>query len=162
MTTEHAATLSIPTPDSDLDSLLNPIILDQPGSDSMFDLNALMRESMRAGDDAKRVKEARKRLAAGGLDTAERDSTRALVADWEIKREWNATSNTMMLEVQHCAHCGSQHKHFVGLFQQQEHKTSKISRWVKASLDPELGKNVKENVSHVGICATCAPLQGWK
>jgi hypothetical protein len=162
MTTEHAVQLHHSIADSELDDLLNPTILNAPGSESGFDLNKLLCDSLRAKDDAKRVTEARKRLAAGGLDTAERDATRALVAKWEIEREWNATSNTMMLEVQHCAHCGSQHKHFVGLFQQQEHKTSKISRWVKASLDPKLGKNVKENVSHTGICATCAPLQGWK
>lgn len=146
---------------SDLEALLIDAPTAPAGNDDMRELNALLFESLNAKKDALRVREARKTLANGGMSPADRDATAAMVKEWELKREWTPRSNTMILDVQHCTNCGKKHSHFLGLFQGQEHKTSKITRWVSAAPVVGLPKVLKEQVNHVAICIGCAPAQGW-
>lgn len=141
---------------SELDLLLSSS--QQPVEiDDFAGLDKLLRESLHAGEEAKRVKAARRALAEGGITKAEREANAALVQAWELKREWTPIAYTIMFNTQQCSHCGSEHRHFVGIFQQQEHKTSKIARWVPTGAHThDLPKNRKENIENVGVCCGCA------
>jgi hypothetical protein len=147
--------------DFQLDSLLTSDGLVE--LDDMFDLTKLLNESLSAKKDAEAVKAARKRLNSSSipLSATDREATEALVRSWEIKREWQPISNTIIFEVQNCTGCGTSHKHFIGIFQQQDHRSSKISRWIKSPEDVALPKNCKENETQVGICAGCCISRGW-
>jgi len=147
---------------AELNALMEASTVTPAQSDDMFDLEKLLNESLSRKADEKRIKEARRSLSQGGITPAERQAMREMVQDWELKREWNPKFNTLMLDVLECTHCGSKHKHFVGTFQQQEHKTSKVTRWVTSGVVCQLPKNLKENVTHVGICSDCADMQGWE
>ena len=130
--------------------------------DDLDELNQLLAESMSAKEDARKVKEARKALASKGTLESEREELKRLVAQWELKREWTPVANTIMFDVQHCTNCGTQHKHFTGLFQRQEHKVSKITRWIRSVEDSALPKEVKESTAYAGICSGCCSNLGWR
>jgi hypothetical protein len=130
--------------------------------DDMFDLNNLLNESLNRKKEMGEVKAARRKLASGGADgEEEKEALAELIRSWELRREWTPVANTIMFEVQHCTHCGAEHKHLTGLFQRQEHRTSKISRWVRAAEDVALPKTQKDNVSYIAICADCCEALGW-
>lgn len=156
ITLQHADT---PSDDFDLNSLMASD--GKVELDDMFDLNKLLNESLSAKSDQQKVKAARRKLASGAAEAEEREALAELVRSWELRREWKPVANTIMFEVQHCTHCGTEHKHLVGFFQQQEHRTSKISRWLKAAEDVALPKNQKENTSYIAICAECCAAAGW-
>ncbi len=147
----------------DIDFELNSLLASDniAEQDDMFELNNLLHESLNRKKDEEKVKQARRRLAAGNATTADREEMTALVRAWELRREWLPVSNTIMFEVQHCTSCGHAHKHLIGFFQQQEHRTSKISRWLAAPVDLALPKNTKENASYITICSDCCGSLGW-
>jgi len=147
----------------ELEELLETPETTTPSSDldDMFDLEKLLNESMSRKSDEKRIKEARRSLGNGGITPAERLALQEMVKEWELKREWTPVFDTLMFDVQECTYCGSKHSHFTGAFQQQEHKKSKITRWVASGVRCNLPKNRKENITHVSICSDCADLQGW-
>lgn len=129
-----------------------------------FSLDGLLAESLRAVEQEKGAKEARKRLARGNLEGKEREEIEATVRKWELARVWTARASVIMFEVQHCA-CGCSHRHFSGYFQRQTHNTSSIERWQKldsaqVAASP-LPKEVKENVTEVLVCHSCCNQQGW-
>lgn len=130
--------------------------------DLLADAMSAVSNAAKLKTEAASVRAARKTLAssASQLNTTDRDLLKAIVASWEITREWTATANTAMFDVQQC-NCGSHHSHFTGFFQQQEHRHSKISRWIQAPSSSDLPKNRKENCTDVGICGDCAATQGW-
>lgn len=130
--------------------------------DDFDDLDQLLKESLSSKSDAKRVQSARRALASKSATDSEREELSKLVAEWELKREWTPVSNTIMFEAQRCCNCGSAHEHFIGFFQRQEHKVSKITRWVKAVHNDSLGKEVKISESPVGICSNCRSSRGWE
>lgn len=166
--TQNCAATTAATPSTPLaapeDFNLNDLLDTDDGckaSDDICDLDKLLNESMSAKADAKKIQEARKRLASKGLILAERELLIAIVRGWERKREWTPSANVLMFDVQYCTACGGVHKHFQGFFQQQEHKTSKISRWIQAEIEVELPKALKETIVQVGICSACCTEKGW-
>lgn len=131
---------------------MNDLIQANADDDSFDFFNDLLQESLEIATEAQRVVRARQRLRMGIVDTAAQD--RELVATWEVKREWTAVANTAMFAVQQCS-CGRAHKHFTGTFQRQEHRNTKVTRWVQAMFDPKLPSELKDTVEAVEVCAVC-------
>jgi hypothetical protein len=110
------------------------------------------------------TKEARKRLARGDVGEAERLAIEATVRKWDMERVWTAEASVAWFAVQQCA-CGGKHKHFVGYFQRQSHRTSKIMRWQRTDASgvmlSNLPKELKEEIEQVTICSECCGISGW-
>lgn len=142
---------------SDLDTLEDLLT---PALDDPFgDLNALLSESVATRDEAQRVKDQRKLLASGKLTGAERQSTEALIRSWEIRKEWIAVASTQMFSQQTCTACGGVHHHFIGLYQKQVSKVSKVFRWIKSDEVANKGLDVEAKLeeSFAPVCADCSP-----
>lgn len=124
-----------------------------------FCLDTLLSDSLKAVEQGQKAKEARKRLAKGGLSDGERIAIEATVNKWELERLWNAQASVMLFGVQHCTGCGGNHRHFAGYFQRQSHKTSLIMRWQRIDASQvaasALPKEVKEDVVEVSVCYDC-------
>jgi hypothetical protein len=135
-----------------------------------FDLDGLLAESMAERSLAELVKENRKRLAGGKvLDSAERAAIQQQIRDWEARREWQPVADIVMFSRQMCQNCGAYHHNFLGYYQQQQHRTSKIERWIKSTkpVIEGLGKEIplprdsKYEDSIVDLCHKCGDQLGW-
>lgn len=148
---------------TELDDLIGEVAA-QSGEDELS-LDSLLADSMKNVAQDKKLKESRQRLAKGGLSDSERSEIEAKVAEWELARLWNPAASVACFDVQVCQ-CGSKHEHFIGYFQRQLHKTSKIDRWVRvdraAVMASTLPREIKRTEYPTEICADCAGLlHGW-
>ena len=128
------------------------------------DLDSLLADSMTNISKKAEVTRARKALHRGNVIGEERAKLQAIVAKWELEKEWNVVGADALFEVQQCK-CGNVQHHFLGFFQKQEHRTSKITRWL-AAVDgvrtlEDLTKGIKEELFEVPVCIKCAVKQGW-
>jgi hypothetical protein len=136
----------------------------------LFDLDNLLAESMAARSEAELVKENRRRLAQGKVSSSEeRAAIQEQIRQWEARREWTPVADVVMFSRQQCQCCGSFSHHFLGYYQEQESRTSKVKRWIK-SFKPtitEIGSEIplpresKYEDSNVDICHKCGDLAGW-
>lgn len=132
-------------------------------SDPLADLDSMIAEGLGAKQKAREIKLARKKLAVGGITTAERDLYKQLVEEWELKREWTPAASVIMFDTQWCTNCGTSHRHFIGFYQRQDHKTSKISRWIASPMRDslQLPREVKEITETIPVCSSCCAAAGW-
>lgn len=149
-------------PDVDpLDALLSD---GTDGSEDNFSLEGLLKESLQAKRDAESVKVARALLAKGGIDPESRKSMTESIRSWEVKREWLAVASVAMFYRQFCAQCDLYHVTFAGYYQRQEHRTTKVQRWVQATKDLRtvpLPKECKYEDSICELCEDCAGKAGY-
>ena len=154
-------------PDSDLDLLedLGPAPL---GTASMS-LDDLFAESMAEARASESIRAARKavageRGAAGGISTEEKRQLQAAIRSWEVRREWQPAAAVVMFARQQCKGCGEFHTQFLGYFQRQVHRNTKIDRWIP-SIKPQsndmLLREAKYQDSHSEMCEACADLAGF-
>jgi hypothetical protein len=128
-----------------------------------FSLDALLTESMESKQQRENIKASRRRISSGLSNAKEKEELQAAIRAYELKREWRACANVAMFSVQCCLSCTKSQPHFLGYFQRQEHRTSKISRWIRGDQAPimELPKEVKENAEFVSTCMDCVTSSGW-
>lgn len=129
-------------------------------SDTVGDLSFLtdlLEESYQEQKEQVEAKKARKVLASGGLTGVERQEIEQKVLEWETKAEWTPTADVMTFDIQVCQTCGSQHSHYVGRFQKQQHKQMKLSRYVKWATvkEAKLPKVKDETKTGVPVCSEC-------
>lgn len=150
-------------PDSPLD-VLEDLSADLAlTSASSFSLDDLLAESMAEKRKADDVKVARVSVAKGGLSQADKDALTASIRSWEAKREWLPQAAVVMFARQQCLGCGQFHTQFLGWFQRQQHRTSKIERWIP-SIKPHDDKLLRESKyqdSHAEMCEDCAEHLGF-
>ena len=150
-------------PDSPIDLLedLNADLALTAAKD--FSLDDLLAESMADKRRADEVKIARISVAKGGLPQADRDALTASIRSWEAKREWLPRAAVVMFARQQCQGCGQFHTQFLGWFQRQQHRTSKVERWIP-SIKPQDEKLLRESKyqdSHSEMCEDCAEALGF-
>ena len=126
------------------------------------DLDDLLAEAVELKSAAANAKAARKSLSAGLCSSAERAETEAKIREWESRTEWKAAAAVAMFNAQRCS-CGGTHTVFAGIFQRQEHKTSKVNRWIREETPAhlKLPYEHKVNWESVGICITCVGAAGF-
>lgn len=126
-------------------------------------LDDLLADSMQQKKDAEAVKLARSLLAKGGVPAESRKRMEEQIRSHEMKVQWTAKAAVAMFDRQWCAECGLCHIHFLGFFQRQEHKTSKIARWLKSPKEQmgALPKETKYEDTEVETCEECALLAGY-
>ena len=128
------------------------------------DLDSLLAESITTSTKKAEVIRARKALQRGNVIGAERAKLQAIVAKWELEREWNVVGQDALFETQQCK-CGNVQYHFLGFFQKQQHRTSAITPWLTVDEGTrtleELPRGIKEELFQVPICIKCAVRSGW-
>ena len=131
-------------------------------SDSL-DLDALLIESVEIRDAKQNLKTARKAAAVTTASTEERHAIEEKIREWEAKTEWRAVAVVAMFTEQHCSCCFRIHTVFAGIFQRQEHRVNKASRWVREKTPAHLNlpKEQKANSEHAPFCHVCAEGQGF-
>jgi hypothetical protein len=149
------------TPAADLSSDLDVLedLLTPAAADDFSDLNALLNESVAARHEAQLVKDKRRLLANNKIPAEERLGVEALIRSWEIRKEWIAVASTQMFSQQTCTACGGVHHHFLGLYQKQVSKVSKVFRWIKSDevANKDLPTEAKLEESFAPVCADCSP-----
>lgn len=152
-------------PDVDpLDSLLSESMGTGLSAPEEFSLEGLLKESLQSKRDAESVKTARALLARGGVDPESRKNMTDSIRAWEVKREWTAVASVAMFHRQFCGECDLYHVTFAGYYQRQEHRTTKIQRWVQATKDLRsvpLPKECKYEDSICELCEECAGKAGY-
>ena len=122
-------------------------------------LDDLFAESLASLQEKADTKAARALLSNGTkLSTAERDAIQDSVRNFELKREWVAQAHVVMFSRQCCKSCGEFHSTFLGFFQRQVHKTSKVERWVASTRPTEttLPRESKYQDEMAEMCQECA------
>lgn len=150
---------------SELDSLdsLDQLLAESKPKRPLFDLDDLLADSMQQRKDADAVKLSRSLLSKSGLDPEARKRMEAQVREHEMKVQWSAVAAVGMFSRQWCAECGLCHIQFIGYFQRQTHKTSKIVRWLKSTKQQMDGlpKEAKYEDHEVETCEECAGAAGY-
>ena len=156
-TTDTALTVADP-----LDELEDYLNLSKTSDISLDDL---MAESMAERRTADSVKAARALLAGSTkLGAGEREAIQASIRSFELKREWIPQAAVVMFARQQCQGCGDFHKTFLGFFQRQTHKHTKVDRWIASTKPTEnsLARESKYQDSHCELCEACAELMGFE
>lgn len=154
------ATTNTPDQSDSLDNLLAESM-----AGAAFSLDDLLAESMKAKKDEMDVRASRALVAKGGVDPEARKAMEASIRAWELKREWTAEADVAMFSRQFCEQCDCYHVQFLGFFQRQSHRQSKVARWVKAGELPKPAKKLPKEVKYedelVANCEDCAKLAGY-
>lgn len=160
MTTGQSLVAPVASPNLDAVDPLEQLLAE---SKAEFSLEGLLAESMQQKHKADAAKDARQRLAKGGVDKKTRAQLEALVTEHEMKVMWKVEAGVVMIHRQWCNGCDCCHNQFRGYFQRQKHRHSKIDRWIKTdkqNLDG-LVKEVKYEDEIVDTCEECAALAGF-
>src|SRR5438067_1082747 len=144
----------------ELDALLAP---SSPAAPVFLDLDELVADSMKQKKDAEAVKLARSLLSKGGVEPEARARMEVQIREHEMKVQWDAVAAVAMYNRQWCNTCGLVHSQFTGFYSRQKHRTSKIDRWVKSSMEQltKLPKEVKYEDEDIELCEDCAGLHGF-
>ena len=129
-----------------------------------INLDDLLTESLQEASERNTAREGRKALAEGRVSPEERAQVSRIVRTWEEKREWTPAAAVVMFSRQMCAGCGSFHKHFLGFFQRQTHRASRVDRWIPHTkpTDTVLPREAKYQDSVVECCEDCAEALGFE
>jgi hypothetical protein len=131
-----------------------------------FSLDSLLAESMEAISKEQGMRAARKRLARGDVGEVDRLAIEATLKKWDMERVWLAQASVVLFAVQQCHNCGASHRHFVGYFERQSHRTSKIMRWQRVEYSSVvmsgLPRESKEETEQVALCYDCSQSLGWE
>lgn len=146
---------------SDLQSLLAESIAQAV---EVFSLEDLLSESMAEAKERVDTKLLRQRVASGGMGKQETIDANSILRIWEARREWVKTHNTITFTRCFCEQCGSYYPQFQSYGEQQNHKTTTATRWIKvpSHTSPELPRIVLYEDSYVPTCEVCAAASGWK
>jgi len=156
----HSTQTPTTTPDP-LDELEDYLSQSKSSSISLDDL---LCESLAERKTTESVKAARQLLAGSTkLSSDEREAIQQSVRSWEVKREWLPQASVVMFSRQQCQGCGEFHKTFLGFFQRQTHKHTKVDRWIASTkpTDTSLARESKYQDSHCELCEDCAELMGY-
>jgi len=147
------------------EELQEAIDMDCPSAaaDDFLSLDDLLSEATADLASAERAKTAKKLLATklGTMSKSRKASLQCEVAQYETKRNWAPVANVAMFDVQVCKYCSARHRHFMGILQEQIHKTAKVTRWVQVTKTENLPQIVKENIFPVEMCGSCCSTKGW-
>jgi hypothetical protein len=148
----------------DMDELLAESTANIPQD---FSLDDLLAESVALAKDAKADKDAKARLAKGGLSPKEREADMARLAAWEMKHVWKPEANVARFLETSCANCGECSYVFTGLLQRQSHRHAPAQnrRWVAVDAqDPKLPNETMIKEEQSAFCGECSAQFGftWK
>lgn len=131
-------------------------------SDSLS-LDALLTESVEIRSAQQSLKSARKALSIGVTSSEEKVAIEGKIREWEAKSEWKPAAVVAMFTEQQCDCCSRIHTIFAGIFQRQEHRINKASRWVREASASHLNlpKEQKIGQEHAPFCHVCAEGQGF-
>ena len=139
-----------------------------------LDLDALLADSMQVQNDKKNLAKENKRVQQS-LDKTNQ------VRDWRLanaksseiingKRDWQPVAAVALFHTQRCVTCGTNHTHFMGVFQRQKYVAGGVSgflkadQWVRATdhtMIDNLPKEQKVTDEPVDMCECCAPSLGY-
>jgi hypothetical protein len=150
---EPAAPAGLEEVQDELDELLGQ----GGGQAPVDDLDALLRESVQARDEALTIANMRKRLQRGALSAKEKEEIAATVAAWEARNVWSTVANVAVFEEVVCT-CGFYTRVFSHLMHKQQHKTSPgITRLIRTEQIVEgLPRLTAQQQSTVEMCWECA------
>ena len=133
-----------------------------PCDTAIDSLDALLGESLEVAAASKALKENRKKLSDGRLNAEEKQEIAAKIREWEATSEWKPAAVAVMFMTQACS-CGGRHTFFQGVFQRQEHRSTKVMRWIKAETPAHLNlpKEQKHTTEAVGLCVDCVDAAGF-
>lgn len=147
---------------------------EMPDENGDFDLDALLADSLQAKEDAKRLQKEGKRVKES-IEKTQRsreyasDNARSALYG-QLAREWTPVAAVAMFHTQRCVACGTNHTHFMGVFQRQVKQNGGISgtvhaeQWVRATdhtMIDGLTKEQKITDEPVDMCECCAPSLGY-
>lgn len=159
----NTQTLDASVPDSPLD-LLEDLNSDLAlTSSSSLSLDDLLAESMAEKTAADNVRAARQVVAKGGLSAQEKEAMTASIRSWEARREWNPAAAVVIFSRQQCTCCGEFSCQFMGFFQRQQHRQTRVDRWIASVMprDEKLPRESKYQDSQVELCENCAEHLGF-
>lgn len=137
---------------------------------TLDDLDDLLQESLEYASDKDAGETLRRQLKKGGISRQEAQELEFKIQEWELRREWKLLANVAVFHESTCATCGGVHQHFVGMYYEQEHRTSAIKRLVLARTAPtsdmspvkeEVGKRILLQPKVTEICSECATEAGF-
>lgn len=101
-----------------------------------------------------------------GLTPTQRLALRATLVKWEAEAEWFPQSFVAVEQVDHCAACGKDEAHIVGVYQYQVKRTdAKVKRFVlwapEEATDKALPRTFMSMERTVALCTKCLWEQGW-
>lgn len=144
--------------------------VDTPTSESTsieeidLDLESLLAESLQASKAGK-LKKARNKLESHWKNGKEAVELRRLTHKLEREVEWRPIAAIALFSEQVCSNCNTRHRHFEGLFQQQQHKRDgSFTRFVRAvdhTMTDNLPKFQKIFENPADMCCDCVTTQGW-
>lgn len=140
---------------NELDQLLAE---SKPPRDELADL---LSESMAIKEEEAHIKYLRERTKRGGLTAEQAREDEARIREWEAKREWKITANVGVFELHECS-CGNTTSTWAGLMHAREHRTMKVTGYVRASAQiASLPNLVAAQIVKVDCCPACASKHGW-
>lgn len=117
-------------PDEDAEEIeqavMRPVML-MPEFD---ELEAMLKDAIKQQGKRHEIKGLRKSLKRQDLPKEDRDELMRKIRSWEDTYEWNTETYCAMFQESVCS-CGSDMRHFIGYFYQQNHKTQAIRRTVR-------------------------------
>lgn len=135
------------------------------------DLDQLLSESIAIQDDKDNGALYRKQIAKGNLTKEELAYIEFKLQEWESRREWETVANVALFRYTTCE-CGAWHKHFVGLYYRQNHRTTKTAKRLVAAKQnlndiivtaqiATIPNEVLHETRTTAICASCAVSKGF-
>ena len=135
------------------------------------DLDQLLSESIAIQDDKDNGALYRKQIAKGGLTKEELAHIEFKLQEWESRREWETVANVALFRYTTCE-CGAWHKHFVGLYYRQNHRTMKTAKRLVAAKQnlndvvvtaqlASVPNEVIHETRHAAMCEACAGAKGF-
>lgn len=145
----------------ELDELLAESKVAASSASGLEDLDALLGESMALKEEEAHVKWLRERTKKGGLTAEQAREDEARIRAWEAKREWKVTANVGVFELHECS-CGNTTSVWAGLMHAREHRTMKVTGYVRATEQiASLPNLVAAQIVKVDCCPACAGMKGW-
>ena len=147
-----------------------PVLPDDEGN---LDLDALLADSIQHKQDLKATKKEASRIKQS-LESTQRSreykQDNARSEKYALGREWKPVAAVAIFHTQRCVACGTNHTHFMGVFQRQTKTNGGISgtvsceQWVRATdhtMIDGLPKEQKETDEPVDMCICCAMQLGY-
>lgn len=121
-----------------------------------MNLEDLLKRSVDAAKEQRRVEEARKRLAKSEPGTIDRAELASLVNKYEESRVWDTTANIALVLIQTCTSCGTTHRFFQGWMREQKHRVfANTRRLIAGKSDFPLPSRIEHHLRPSSECADC-------
>lgn len=142
--------------------------------DGEADLDAILAESIQLQEDTKYLQRDKQRLAQQARKEEAKkkiiSATNFPTKSYATTREWVPVAAVALFHTQRCIACGTNHTHFMGVFQRQQKTNDGISgtikseQWVRAidhTMIDGLPKEQKETDEPVDMCICCSTQLGY-